>query len=360
MATEFAITSPTGYPQVKVTLNCYSDDGAPWVVDLYSVDRPDAGGFKSSTTFTLAPSETVHFVTRATPSLASGWAILMTSHPVVASVSFQSVRTDVTPARAQWVAGVLPTPAAGETVFGANVSARDIAIGNPAVDVGFAIGNPNDLAAEVAVRLVARPGGPAVATEQVYVPARGHTSMFISELFKNVAWGDRFHGHVWFASEVPLTVLALKETTIGGSTVYSTLSVTPDHQLLRRVFYDREDNSSFAKAQPITSPAEVVGRRELGDAGDYFSIQVAPEDVTGNRSPVLYVFDAASADLSVLTYLLKLYDHDQNELVPEYSVGWANQAMISYRFERAGTYYLVRQDLQAYRMLVAVNRVVNP
>jgi len=282
LATEFTITSASGEFQTTVTLSCYSDNGAAWVADLYSVDRPDAGGFKSSTTFTLGRYETVHFVTRAIDELAVGWAILTASHPVLASVSYQSVRTDLTPVRPQWVAGVLPTPATVLALVDANVSANDLAIGNPEVDVGFAIANPNELAADVSVEVLTRTGTQA-GIEHVYVPGRGHAAMFISELLKNVAWGGRFHGHVRFACDIPVAVLALKETTLGGSIVYSTLSVTPWSELLRRAVYEREDNSTFAKAQPIAAPAEIIGKSDSGDA-DYFSFQIAPEDIGGTET----------------------------------------------------------------------------
>jgi hypothetical protein len=229
--TEFDLGN-THESTATVTLSFFDDEGAPWAVDLYSVDQSDAAGSAlSTTTFLLLPYETAHFVTLASGSLKAGWAIVSSSLPLVTSSSFQEYKPGA--GQLNWTAGVLPMAASAACVFNANVSAADLNLGSPAVNMGFAVANPGAVPATVTVTLRDHSGGPPVSTKTVNVPAGGHYSRFLPELFGDVTWGDHFHGLAEFSSNVPVAVVALKGLTSGGHTVYSSLSVVSAYQLFR-------------------------------------------------------------------------------------------------------------------------------
>ncbi len=217
-----------------VTLSFFDDDGAPWAVDLYSADRSDAAGTGLTiTTFVLQPYETAHFVTLASGSLQVGWATLASSLTLVTSSSFQEYQPST--GQLSWTAGVLPVPASTTCAFNANVSAADLNLGTPMVNMGFAIANPGISPATVTVSLRDHAGGVPVSTKTVGVAAGGHYSRFLPELFDDVAWGDHFHGLAEFSSDFPVAVVALKGMTAGGRTVYSSLSVAPSYQLFKLI-----------------------------------------------------------------------------------------------------------------------------
>lgn len=244
-----------------VTLSFFDDTGAPWAVDLYSADRSDAAGTGlTTTTFVLQPCETAHFVTLASGSLGVGWATLASSLPLVASASFQEYQPGA--GQLSWTAGVLPVAASTTCAFNANVSAADLNLGTPAVNMGFAVANPGISLATVTVSLRDHAGGAPVSTKTVSVPAGGHYSRFLPELFDDVAWGDHLHGLAEFSSDFPVAVVALKGMTAGGRTVYSSLSVTPAYQHFK-----------FIRTVQVTPDAEFSG-------GGFVRIDRHP--VTGN------------------------------------------------------------------------------
>jgi hypothetical protein len=217
-----------------VRLSFFDDEGAPWGVNLYSADRGDAAGpALTTTTFLLGPYETAHFVTLASGPLKVGWATLVSSLPLVASASFQEFRPEA--GQLNWTAGVLPVTASSTCAFNANVSGADLNLGTPAVNMGFAIANPGVSPATVTVSLRDHAGGAPVSTKTVSVPAGGHYSRFLPELFDDVTWGDRFHGLAEFTSDLSVAVVALKGMTAGGRTIYSSLSVAPSYRLFKHI-----------------------------------------------------------------------------------------------------------------------------
>jgi hypothetical protein len=259
-----------------VTLKFFSDNGSAWTVDLRSYERPDAAGSKSSRTFTLQPYETANFYTAGTGALAVGWASVQCSQALVTTASFTMLRTG-TPPQLLWQAAVLPAPPAILQTCEASVNPyRDIFEGIGA-DTGFAIANPSGADATITVTLLARWGNPPSGVRTFSVPRGGHSAVFLSQLFFDLWWGDRFHGTVRFSSNVAVSIVALKRSYGGVTDVYSSIPVQAEVDLRRDIVWDTEDNSSFALAQPLNTPAEVVGTINSPDDAsdtDYFSLNL--------------------------------------------------------------------------------------
>jgi len=107
-----------------------------------------------------------------------------------------------------------------------------------------------------------------VSTKSIEVPAGGHYSRFLSELFNDVAWGTRFHGTVRLSSNVNITVLALKHVFNANCDLYSTVAVQPESVFRSNIIYDIENNDRTAP-QHITAPVEIYGTsNEPSDTAD--------------------------------------------------------------------------------------------
>ncbi|NLI48078.1 MAG: hypothetical protein GX414_13310 [Acidobacteria bacterium] len=250
----------------QVTLKFFNETGAPWVVDLRSFDG--GGGDNSTFTFTLQPYSTKFFFTGVIDPLKVGWAKAETSQPVNVSASFSFYDFYPDPPVVKWSAGVLPSPVATQFAFAANVSPVEDITSDTKVDMGFAIVNPGDADAEIEATLIPAAGGAAVSTKSIEVPAGGHYSRFLSELFNDVAWGTRFHGTVRLSSNVNITVLALKHVFNANCDLYSTVAVQPESVFKSNIIYDIENNDRTAP-QHITAPVEIYGTsNEPSDTAD--------------------------------------------------------------------------------------------
>ena len=250
----------------QVTLTFFNETGAPWVVDLRSFDG--GGGYNSTFTFTLQPYSTKFFFTGVVDPLKVGWAKAETSQPVNVSASFSFYDFYPDPPGVKWSAGGLPSPVATQFAFAANVSPVEDITSDTKVDMGFAIVNPGDADADITATLIPTAGGAAVSTKSIEVPAGGHYSRFLSELFNDVAWGTRFHGTVRLSSNVNITVLALKHVFNANCDLYSTVAVQPESVFRSNIIYDIENNDRTAP-QHITAPVEIYGTsNEPSDTAD--------------------------------------------------------------------------------------------
>ncbi len=240
----------------EVTLNFYDEAGAPWIIDLRGSEG--SGGHKSTFTFTIQPYSVKFFFSGAVDPLKVGWAMAETSQPVNVSASFSFYDFSTDPDTVKWSAGVLPSPVATQFAFAANGAPVEDILGDTKVDMGFAIVNPGDADAEIVATLIPATGGAAVSTQTIEVPAGGHYSRFLSELFNDVVWGDKFHGTVRLSSNVNISVLALKHIFNANCDLYSTVAVQPESVFRSNIIYDIENNDRTAP-QHITAPVEIYG-----------------------------------------------------------------------------------------------------
>jgi len=338
----------------QVTLNFFNETGAPWVVDLRSFDG--GGGYNSTFTFTLQPYSTKFFFTGVVDPLKVGWAKAETSQPVNVSASFSFYDFYPDPPVVKWSAGVLPSPVATQFAFAANVSPVEDITSDTKVDMGFAIVNPGDADAEIEATLIPAAGGAAVSTKSIEVPAGGHYSRFLSELFNDVAWGTRFHGTVRLSSNVNITVLALKHVFNAHCDVYSTVAVQPESVFRSNTFYDLEYNNSLAEAQPIFPPVEIIGTLNSAVDGpdlDFFSLYLSAGET-------LYVTFLANALGSPLDTGMLLYDPTDFVALMTYTTGLLDPRFI-YTATLSGTYRIECASADAtygrqsfYRMFVEV------
>ncbi len=257
----------------QITLSFFDETGAPWTLELLSI----GGNATNHTfTFTLQPYRSKYFFTGCTDPLKVGWAKAVSSQPINTSASFSFYDFGPYPAEVIWSAGVLPSPVATQFAFAANVSPVDDIVSDTKVDMGFAIVNPGAADADITATLFPAAGGAAVSTKTIEVPAGGHYSRFLSELFNDVAWGNSFHGTVRLSSNVNITVLALKHIWNTLSDVYSTVAVQPESVFRTNIFYDIENNDRTSP-QHITAPVEIYGTsNEPSDTADedFFAIDL--------------------------------------------------------------------------------------
>ncbi len=320
-----------------VTLRFFKEiEGKPWAVDLRSLERPDASGSLSSRTFTLQPLETANFNTAGTGTLLVGWASVQCSQPLVTTASFTMFRVG-TPPQLLWQAAVLPAPPANLQACEANVNPyRDVFEGIGA-DTGFAIANPSDHGATVRVMLLPRWGNPLAGDRTIPIPPGGHSAVFLSQLFNDLWWGDRFHGTVRFSSNVAVSIVALKRSYGGVTDVYSTIPVQPEVDLKRDIVWDTEDNSTFSRAQPLSVPAEIVGTANYPDDtsdADFFSINLL-------AGQTVYAFLLADTLDSPLDGSLVLYDSFQIQVAAaDNSYAGLRDAFLVHTIVTTGTYYL--------------------
>lgn len=353
IGTEFCINNVQS-GNTTVTLAFFNDEGKPWTVDLRSDDRLNISGDVSSVTFTMEACETVHLYTGGVVEpLAAGWAVLMTNQPVVTSANYQVI--DSITNRVIWEVGVLPAEANTLFSFDANVS-QDDRISGIDVDTGYAIANPSGAEATITASLLPRTGA-AISTKAITVPPGGHSARFLSELFNDVSWSSRFHGAVRFSSNVNVAVLALKHSWGNGSEIYSTQTVSPDTELRRNVTYDREDNGSFDKAEPIDVPCEVRGTTNSPADGadpDYFAIPGL------SAGQVLYVLILTQMVNSPLDAVVTVYDPDRQQIasVNDFAAG-LRDAFVQVAISKNGTHYIRTDSMggtwsraASYRMLV--------
>jgi hypothetical protein len=340
----------------QVALNFYDEAGAPWVVDLRS--REGVGGHQSEFNFVLQPYASVYFFTGAVDPLKVGWAKAETSQPVNASASFTFFDGMPDPTRIIWSAGVLPSAVGTQFSFAADVSLVGDTFSDVAVDIGFAVINPGTDDAHITATLIPVNGTAAVSTKTIDLAAGGHYSRFLSELFNDVTWGDRWHGLVRLSSNVNISAVALKHIYNANSDIYCTLSVLPDASLTCHIAYDVEDNDSFAAAQPIAAPVEVIGTSNSPSDGadsDYFAISLT-------AGQTIYVMVMADAIGSPLDDTLRLFNPAQS------SVGYVDDPtpglldpQIMYTAPASGTYYIQRASVggtssreSSFRMFVKV------
>jgi hypothetical protein len=321
-----------------VTLKFLSDNGSPWPVDLRSFERPDAAGplSVSSRTFTLQPLETANFYTAGTGTLRVGWASVQCSQSLLTTASFTMYRAG-TPPQLLWQAAVLPAPPATLHTCEANVNPyRDVFEGIGA-DSGFAFANPSAADATITITLLARWGNPPAGVRTLSVPRGGHAAVFLSQLFDDLWWGDRFHGTVRFSSNVAVSIVALKRSYGGVTDVYSTIPVQPEVDLKRDIVWDTEDNSTFSRAQPLSPPAEIVGTANYPDDtsdADFFSISLL-------AGQTVYAFLLADTLDSPLDGSLVLFDWLQVPVAAaDNSHPGLRDSFLVHTIVTTGTYYL--------------------
>ena len=355
--TEFYLNNVQDTPTV-VTLYFITETGTPWTLDLRSYDRLDADGYVSSTTFTMEPWETATFYTGATGALGVGWAWVWSSQPVNVSSSFTFYDSRTNPLTVLWTVGVLPAAVGTQFSFLADVApGGDVASQTP-VDMGFAIGNPGGPDAVVTATLIDRTGVYILSTKTINLGPGWHYSRFLSELFNDVTWGDRFHGTVRLDSNVNITAVALKHVSNVYSDRYSTLSVQTESVFRSNIVYDWEDNFGFDGAQPITAPAEVVGTSIEWDGtadADVFSIELA-------AGQVLYVFVMADMSGSPLDDTLQIFDPSHAQVASnDDGLSGMYDPFVRYQAPSSGRYFISRASIDGtstrqsfYRMFVRV------
>jgi hypothetical protein len=320
----------------QVSLHFITETGTPWTIDLRSYDRPEADGVVYTTTFTLAPWETANFFTGGVDPLAVGWAWVESSQPVNVYSSFTFFDWMTDPFRVIWSAGVLPSPVGTQFSFAADVCPVKDFISDTPVDMGFAIVNPNGPDAVITATLLDRTGNER-SVKTIDLGPGYHYSRFMSELFDDVTWGNAFHGTVRLSSNVNISVVALTHTLNALSDAYSTLAVQTDATFRHNIVYDWEDNTSFAAAQPISAPVEVVGTMNSATDEadtDYFAI-----DLTAGQ--VLFAFVLADLAGSPLDPVLKIYDatHTYVQGSDDIVLG-LRDSLIRYQAPSTGTYYI--------------------
>jgi len=320
----------------QITMSFIDDNGSMWDIDLRS--REGLGGHQSTFTFTLQPYQSVFFFTGCIDPLKVGWAQILSMQPVNVSASFTFYNFMPDPPQVVWSAGILPSPLATQFTFSADVSPVEDVIESTKVDMGFAVVNPGDEDAHITATLIPAAGGAAVSTQTIEVPAWCHYSRFLSELFNDVAWGDRWHGIVRLSSNKNIAVTALKHVWNDTSDVYSSLTVQPDSTLRCNILYDREDNDSFADAQKFDHwPVEIVGTVNSSADGadlDYYSFHL-------NTGHTVYIFLVADIAGSPLDALFTIYDPSQAAVGgANTSITGLNDPVYSYTAATTGDHYI--------------------
>jgi len=144
------------------------------------------------------------------------------------------------------------------------------------VNTGYAIANPNTIAAEVTAGIYNGEGAQLDSLSFTLAP-RGHAAKFINELFEEIDLSD-FRGVVRLSSTVPIAALAMREAKRLERTVYSTIPVLPDSDDVISVDYDREPNSNVDTAITIQPDSQIYGTvssaASPGGGPDYYKIQV--------------------------------------------------------------------------------------
>ncbi len=220
-----------------------------------------------------------------------------------------------------------------------NISPGEDLYAGVSSDTGFAIANPSGADARVTVTVLAPWGYPSAAVTFVDVPAGGHTAFFLSEKWAQYYFGPSFHGAVRFSSNVAVSMVALRRSYSGDGTtdVYFTTPVQHEAELGHNIVWDTEPNSSFAQAQPITVPAEIIGTSNNTDDttdSDFFSITVQ----AGHTVQVFLLADTIGSPLDDAVILYNS-GYFQMAAADNTFTGLADP-ILSYTPAVSGTYYI--------------------
>jgi len=269
-----------------VVIKFFRSNGTDWVIDLRSVDRTELGGRVASSTFTMAPRETVELYTGGVDPLAVGWVKVESDLPLLASEVFQVFKG--TPPITDSEAGVLASPTSTQFSLYATISQNEPVTGTH-IDTGFAFANPSASLASIEARLYSRSGSLA-STKIITVDANSQKAIFASQVFTDVSFTTGlYHGLIKFSSNVNVAMVALRQT-YGASDTISTVAATSDADLLTGIAYDREPNDTIATAHIFsTVPGEIIGT--MNTASDGSDVDIFGIPLTAGQ--VLYVTTVA-------------------------------------------------------------------
>ena len=187
------------------TIEFFEDDGSPLELEIDGVTE-------SSFPFQLNRGNMQRFVTSGAGELKSGWARIRSQQPVVVNSTFGAIREDGT---------VISDVGVGESELGTEFTIFADTIGNN--DTGVALTNPHDddpVDIEMTLRDAA---GAQVAQDMLHLEPRGHTALFVHQLFPAVPGIREFEGTVVFKS---MTAPAEAGPTLSGQPAGEALPVT--------------------------------------------------------------------------------------------------------------------------------------
>ena len=160
------------------TIHFFQDDASPLELEIDGVTD-------SSFPFQLQSGSQQRFTTSGAGDLKSGWTRIRSNQPLVVTSSFGAIREDGT---------VISDVGVGESELGTEFTIFADTIGTN--DTGVALTNPHD-DDPVDIEMTLRDaGGVVVAQEQLHLEPRGHTALFVHQLFPEVPGIREFEGTV--------------------------------------------------------------------------------------------------------------------------------------------------------------------
>ncbi len=324
-------------PQTKsnqVTIRFTLPNGVQWLIDLRCLERPELTGKLATRTFSLNAGESVFLFTGGVDPLASGWAKIESSLPLVASEVFDVVGTSSTrPVISE--AGVLAAaPSTQFTFFVAEAS--DEPANGTNVDTGFALANPSGSTAQITATLYSRFG--TFLGQKLFTLLPGYQiAQFVSQLFSDVRLADiGRHGRVRFSCNVNLAAVALRQT-YGNSNTLSVVPVNADARLASNVLYDREPNNTRATAQAVgTLPATITGTINSSGDGqdvDFYSVSL-------QAGTTLYVVVLTDMIGSPLDDSIQIQDTNGNPQLTNLITTGLKGPVVTFPVPADGTYYI--------------------
>ena len=237
-------------------IHFFQDDGSPLELEIDGVTD-------SSFSFDLNSGSSQRLTTSGAGELKSGWARVRSDQPLVVTSSFGAIREDGT---------VISDVGVGESELGTEFTIFADTIGSN--DTGVAFANPHDddsVDIEMTLRDV---DGVMVAQEQLHLEPRGHTALFVHQLFPDVPGIREFEGTV-----------VLKSMTAAAAADGTLMSREPAGEAAPSTFAGltlRIAGSVFTSVPMVPPPAPDADHTKLGfpqaadgEAGD-LSVSTTP------------------------------------------------------------------------------------
>ena len=208
-------TAPTGTAVASGTITFTRDNGTPWSLAIND-DQGNLVANGSSVPFQIAGGQARVFVTTAfDSSVTTGFATVTSNVPVVAGVVFIQFSSTSLTRLSQ--GGVSASPAFARQ---AAIASRNTSNNNNE-DTGVAVANPSNSTITVTFTVRDKNGSVPLPAVTRTVPAQGHTSFFVSQLFPTLA--SRFFGTLEMTSNTAFSATAL----LFDGTVFAAIPVSP-------------------------------------------------------------------------------------------------------------------------------------
>jgi hypothetical protein len=204
-------TAALGTALASGTIALTKDNGTPWSL-VFNDEQNNQVVNGSSIPFQIAGGQSRVFVTTGFGSaVTTGFATVTSNVPVVAGVVFIQFSSVTLGRLAQ--AGV---PGSAALTRQATIVSK-----SNSEDTGVAVANPSNSTVTITFQLRDKNGAPALPAATRTVPAQGHTSFFVSQLFPNLT--SNFFGTLEITSTTPIAATAL----LFDGPVFGTLPVNP-------------------------------------------------------------------------------------------------------------------------------------